>query len=151
MQQQEQQDAELAKRPSVEAQVARLTEARDAVRDRLTADLGLTQWSDRGNAGSSGCASFPESRGDESNLATMLLTGGVPDAQWREAASIVQQATEGYGFGPLQTVADQPGVHEIYVVGDYGAVMRFGTSVNATLGVRTGCHLKAALLPAPGG
>lgn len=52
MDQRQEQDAQLAERPSSESEVARLTEVRDAVRSRIEADLGLASWTVTGDGGS---------------------------------------------------------------------------------------------------
>ena len=143
------QETELAQRPTAEQEVARLTEARDAVRDRLAGELGLTSWSDRGNANSAGCADFPASRGITSFVASLGLEGGVPDAQWTRAAELVAATGADFGFGPAEVVVDQPGQHEIVLLGERGSRLRFSSLTNASLALETGCHLPAAVATAP--
>ena len=140
-----QQETELAQRPTAEQEVARLTEARDAVRDRLASELGLTRWSDRGNANSAGCADFPASRGITNFVASLGLEGGVPDEQWARAAEAVEATAGDYGFGAAETVVDKPGQHEIVLLGEHGSRLRFGTLMNASLALETGCHLPAGV------
>ena len=144
-----QQETELAQRPTAEQAVARLTEARDAVRDRPARELGLTRWIDRGNTNSAGCADFPDSRGITSFVESLGLEGGVLDEQWTRAAELVETTARGYGFGAAETVVDQPGQHEVVLRGERGSLLRFGTLMNATLALETGCHLPAAVAATP--
>lgn len=144
MERSQQHDAELQQRPTLEQAQARLTTARDEIRDQLADLLGLTRWSDRGNANGAGCTEFDNSSGKTAFLSTLLLTGGVPDAQWQEAADLVAQVAGSYGFGDVDVVVDKPGQHEIVLRGEYGSRIRFGTLSNATLSLATGCHLLAA-------
>ena len=105
------QEAALAQRPTAEQEVARLTRARDAVRERLATELGLTAWSDRGNANSAGCADYPKSRGITSFVSSLGLADGVPDERWTRAAELVVTTAADYGFGAVETVVDAPGQH----------------------------------------
>lgn len=144
MDQRQTQDAELAQRPSLEEETARLTQARDEIRDRLAAELGLTAWSERDNGDAAGCADFEDSSGVTAFLPSLLLTGGVPDAQWPQAADLVSQVAGEHGFGSVDVVVDAPGEHEIVLRGERGSLLRFGTLANATLALETGCHLPEA-------
>lgn len=137
----------MAQRPTAEQEVARLTEARDAVRERLAGELGLTTWIDRGNANSAGCSDFPDSRGSTNFVASLGLEGGVPDEQWTRAAELVEAMASDFGFGAAETVVDQPGQHEFVLLGERGSRLRFGTLMNASLAVETGCHLPVDLVP----
>jgi hypothetical protein len=152
MQLRQEQNAQLAGRPTSEERVAELTRAQDAVRVRLEQELGLTRWSDTGlGDGGAGCAEFPVSDGRTASLSGLLLTGGVPDAQWDRAAVLTEQVLRDFGFGAAETVVDNPGEHEVVLRGQLGALVRFGTLANATLALETGCHLPAdvaaSLLP----
>lgn len=149
METRQQQEAELASRPTSEERVAELTQARDAVRDRLRAELGLSNWSETDIAGRSGCSEFSSSRGNSVSVPALLLTGGVPDAQWDRAAGLVGEVMAAYNFGPVEVVVDNPGEHEIVVHGEWGALLRFGTLANATLALGTGCHLPAGVAASP--
>ena len=140
-----QQEVALAQRPTAEQEVARLTRARGAVRERLATELGLTAWSDRGNANSAGCADYPASRGTTSFVSSLGLAGGVPDEGWPRAAELVVTTAADYGFGSAETVVDEPGQHEIVLRGERGSRLRFSTLTNATVAMETGCHLPAAI------
>lgn len=139
----QQENAQLADRPTSEERVAELTRAQDAVRARLEQELGLTRWSDTELGGGAGCAEFPVSDGRTAFLSGLTLTGGVPDAHWDRAAVLTEQVLRDFGFGAAETVVDNPGEHEVVLRGQLGALVRFGTLANATLALETGCHLPA--------
>lgn len=141
------QEAELARRVTAEQEVARLTGLRDRLRQVLTAELGLTRWSERDNAGTAGCADFPDSRGVSSFLASLALEGGVPDAAWPRAAELVERTAAEYGFGAAQTVVDRPGQHEVVLDGERGTRLRVSSLLNATVALETGCHLPEGATP----
>lgn len=144
MDERDRQNAVLRERPALEAQVARLTEARDAVRDALAAEVGLTAWSDTEQTGGAGCGELDESDGRTVFLSTLLLTGGVPDEKWPRAVEVVERTAGEYGFGPADVVVDQPGEHEIVLQGEWESRLRFGSILDATLSLETGCHLPEA-------
>lgn len=100
--------------------------------------------SERDNVDAAGCADFEQSSGVTAFLPTLLLTGGVPDAQWLTASDLVEQAAGEHGFGAAEVVVDAPGEHEIVLRGERGSLLRFGTLANATLAIETGCHLPEA-------
>lgn len=141
MDEREQQNAELRKRPTSEAEVARLTEAQEAVRTRLTADLPLGPWTRSEPSGSAGCAEYDQADGQTVFLPGLLLQGGVPDDVWPRAVEVLQNTAAGYGFGTAEVVVDRPDEHEVVLRGERGALLRFGTLANATLQVESGCHL----------
>lgn len=141
MSDQQSQNAMLRERPSLEQEQARLTAVRDEVRNSLADRLGLTEWSqpDQGNA--AGCADYPDSDGRTAFLPLLALSGGVPDATWDQAVTVVEDVAGGAGFGPAETVVDRPGQHEVVLRGERESLLRFGTLQNATLRLEAGCHL----------
>lgn len=137
---------ELLQRPPLESEVARLEALRTAVRDALSAELGLTRWSDRDDATGAACDDFDDVDARTAFLDSLLLTGGVPDAQWPKAVDVLAKVAGGSGFGAPETVVDNPGEHEVVLRGERGSLIRFGTgSKNATLAVEAGCHLPEAI------
>ena len=122
------QNALLRERPTSEVQVARLTAARDAIREQLAVGLGLTAWSDRDNRDVAGCSELDESAGRTVLVSSLLLTGGVPDAVWPQAVNLTQQAAAAFGFGAVDVVVDRPGEHEIVLRGQWGALLRSAAS-----------------------
>jgi hypothetical protein len=142
MSEREQQNAQLRERPTSEAEVARLTEAQEAIRARLEA-VPLGPWTSSLSEGTAGCGDLDKSDGRTVFLPGLFLEGGVPDDAWPRAVDAVAAAAEGYGFGPAEVVVDNPGEHEVVLRGERGALLRFGTLENATLQLETGCHLPA--------
>ncbi len=135
----------LLKRPTLEAETARISAVRDAVRDALSTRLGLDRWSDRGNADEAGCADFDDLKASTRFLSSLLLTGGVPDAQWDAAVAVVAEVAGRAGFGAPETVANKPGEHDVVLRGERGSRLTFGTGIHATLALEVGCHLPAAM------
>lgn len=142
MDKRQEQDALLRERPSSEDAEARMAQARDAVREALAAELGLTAWTDMDDRDRAGCdGDLADSSGRTVFVSGLLLKGGVPDADWPRAVEVVQQAAGTYGFTELDIVVDNPGQHELVMLGEHGALLRFGTIRDATLSLQTGCHL----------
>lgn len=130
----------LRARPSLESELARLTDLRDAVAAALGGRVRLTGWEPVGETDQSFC-------GDDTGDAriamppTLRRTGGVPDDRWQQTVEVVAEVAAGAGFGPPETVVDAPGEHEVVLRGTYESLLRFGTLANATLALQTGCHL----------
>lgn len=135
------QDAELRERPTLEQEQERLTAVRDDVRDALGQRLGLTAWREPDAGNAAGCADFPHSAGFTAFLPLLLLSSGVPDAQWAEAVTVVEEVAGQAGFGAAETVVDRPGQHEVVLRGERDSMLRFGSMIDATLALETGCHL----------
>ena len=74
-------------------------------------------------------------------MSSLLLTGGVPEAAWPQAGTLVQQRAATFGFRAVDVVVDRPGEHEIVLRGEWGSLLRFGSLKNATSSLETGCHL----------
>jgi hypothetical protein len=148
MSEREQQNAQLRERPTSQAEVARLTEAQEAIRARLE-EVPLGPWTSSLSEGTAGCGDLDESDGRTVFLPGLFLEGGVPDAVWPRAVEAVQTAAAEYGFGAAEVVVDDPGEHEVVLRGERGALLRFGTLANATLQLETGCHLPADVHAAP--
>ncbi len=133
--------AALLKRPTLEAETARITAVRDAVRDALSTRLRLDAWSDLGSADEAGCADFTDIKARTRFLSSLLLKGGVPDATWPAAVKVVAEVAGPAGFGAPEAVVDRPGQHDVVLRGERGSRLTFGTMANATLALEVGCHL----------
>ena len=134
----------LLKRPTLEAAAAVLVQLRDGIRDRISADLGLDQWSDQDDTTEAGCSEFPGLGAGTAFPSSLLLTAGVPDEQWDAAVRLVTEVAGQQGFGAAETVVNRPRQHEVVLRGDDGALLRFSTRAHATLSLESGCHLPAA-------
>lgn len=89
-----------------------------------------------------GCGESAEISGTTASLPSLLLTGGVPDAVWTQAADVVADVVGEAGFGAVDVVVDNSGEHEIVLRGER-IVAAVRTLANATLALQTGCHLPA--------
>lgn len=136
---------QMMERPDIEQASQRYVEMGAAIRDKLVADIGLPPWKERSDSGgSSSCREFPgvdtgdkESRG----LPLVFSEANLPDENWPRAVQIVTEIAGKYGFGAPLTLVDNPGNHEISLKDGYGAEISFGTKVNTSLLIQTGCHL----------
>ena len=137
-------DAVLRGRPTLEQEQARLTAVGEQVRDALSSRLGLSMWSQADPGNAAGCGDDPDSDGFVAFLPLLALTGGVPDGQWNQAVTVVEEVAGGAGFGKAERVVDQPGQHEVVLRGERESLLRFGTTLDATLRLETGCHLPQA-------
>lgn len=133
----------LRDRPSIEAEVARLTEARDAVAEALGSRLGLDGWGVLDEGSTAGCADAPDAGGQTVFLPALLREGGVPDEAWDRAVEVVAEVAGAEGFGAPETVVDSPGQHQVVLRGERESLLRFSTLQRATLELETGCHLPA--------
>jgi hypothetical protein len=150
MDEREQQNAQLRERPTSESEVARLTEAQEAIRVRLEA-VPLGPWTPSLSEGTAGCGDLGMSDGRTVFLPGLFLEDGVPDEVWPRAVDAVRAAAGEYGFGSPEVVVDDPGEHEVVLRGERGALLRFGTLQSATLQLETGCHLPAKIHAASSG
>lgn len=140
---------ELLQRPSLEDETRRVTAARDEIRDALSAQLGLTRWTDQDRPGEAGCGEDLDLPGTTGSTSTLLLAGGVPDDQWAAAVQVVTDVAARHGFGAPQIVIDRPGQHDAEWPGERESRIVFGTVTNATLRLEYGCHLPAAARGGP--
>jgi hypothetical protein len=138
------QNAALQGRPTMEQEQERLTAVSDEVVRALGSRLGLTAWSPVDEGDTAGCADYPDSDGYTTFLPLLKLTGGVPDEQWAQAVTVVQEVAGVAGFGAAETVVDRPGQHEVVLRGERESLLRFGSMLDATLHLEAGCHLSKA-------
>lgn len=135
--------AKLMQRPDIEQTVTTYGEMSSKIRERLTTELGRS-WEQDSEGSASGCGNEFDlgSDADVRHLPRWVSWGKLPDDQWPRAEVIVGEIVEGYGFGKAPAViVDRQGDHEVVYKKPDGALVTFGTAVNTTLSVRTGCHL----------
>jgi hypothetical protein len=147
---------ELARRPDIDAIDARYQGMLAAIRDTLVAEIGLHPWLPSGNSvnASIGGGPFAQLGGDGEirRYTSGMSPGNVSDADWPRATAIVADLAGQYGFVAPTVVVDRPGDHEVSFPGEYGGELLFGTAVNTTLSLTTGCHLtREAYLRGPSG
>jgi hypothetical protein len=142
---QQQQFAELMKRPTLDEIAARYEEMRGKIRSKLSSDLGITDWIDKHDGRQSGCANeFPEvSSGDavRSFMSFIISPKSVPPEKWSAATAIVSEIGYGYGFGQKGLQVDRAPHFEFELKDQYLAVLSLSTEKSTVLSVETGCHL----------
>jgi hypothetical protein len=149
--QKSQQFNELMKRPDIDQAVARYEEMYTKVRNQLSVVVPTLKWQQTSDVSSSGCgrefaavdAGAPEFDAVERGLPNWMAEGKIPDAQWDQAIAVVRSVAQGYGFDTGEITVNRPSDHEIVFHDQYKAELNFGTAVNTTLLLRTGCHLTA--------
>lgn len=136
---------ELMKRPHIEAMEADYLGMMATIRDTLIAEIGVEPWAPaREPISGSGCGGDLASlRGDGAirRYSSGASPGNIADSDWPRALKLVTELANEQGFGAPQVVVDRPGDHEVSLKDAYGAELLFGTAVNTTLSVSTGCHL----------
>jgi hypothetical protein len=140
----DEQYAELLKRPDLEQTEADARKMLDEIRGELVSRVGIAPWEPgKGEAYTgSACGDFPNISGAEKRrFSSGRSPGNLPDAKWAEAVELVKSIAGRYGFDQQGTVVDRPGDHEVTFGNNYGAELWFGTAVNTTLSLTTGCHL----------
>lgn len=136
--------SELAARPTSQQMIIRYQDMLQLVRDRLDAELGPFDWFRIRDDTRSGCGSaFPSELGGRTvTLAPWGFEAAIPDEQWPRAAQIVADTAAAYGFATAGLQIDEPGRHTANGLDStLGAHYSFGTQVNTSIQVTTGCHL----------
>jgi hypothetical protein len=138
--------AELASRPTSEEMVTRYTQMLQSIRDRLDTELGPFTWFQARPRSESTCGfDFPAQLGGRTiTLPAWAFEANIPDQQWPHARQIVADIAAEYGFASMGVQIDAPGRHVAHGTDTtLGAHYRFGTHVNTSIQVTTGCHLPA--------
>jgi hypothetical protein len=142
---------ELMTRPDIDQAVARYEQMYTKVRDQITALAPTLTWKPANPPSSASCgndfaavnADLPKNDAEIKGLANWMADGNLPDAQWDQAIAVVRSVAQGYGFDTGEITVNRPSDHEIVFHDQYKAELNFGTAVNTTLLLRTGCHLTA--------
>ena len=134
----------LMKRPNLTQAEADYQSMFQAIRERLTAEVGVADWvPDNEPISGSSCG------GDISNLEGAevrrydagMSPGNLPDAAWDRALAIVTNVAGQHGFGAPKVIVSGPNEHEVSFSNTYNGELLFGTGANTILGGSTGCHL----------
>lgn len=143
----EQQLQEMLTRPDIEQVSRRYEDMRMEIQGRLTSDIGLAPWTEDADSGArSSCRAYPDvDTGDKESrsLPAWYVEANVPDEKWSQTLAIITEIAGKYGFGAPQILVDNPGRHEISMRNGYGAETSFGTRINTSMLILTGCHLTA--------
>lgn len=136
---------ELTRRPDIDVVDTRYRGMLDAIRDKLVAEIGLPPWIPTGNPVNASVGRGPFARlggdGEIRRFTSGISPGTVSDVDWPRATAIVAELAGPFGFAAPTVVVDRPGDHEVSLPGEYGGELLFGTAVNTTLSLTTGCHL----------
>jgi hypothetical protein len=138
--------AKLASRPTSEEMVTRYDQMQQRIRDRIDAELGPHTWFQANDGAESTCGfDFPTSLGGRTvHLPLWGFEGNIPDQDWPRARQLVADIAAKYGFASAGAQIDTPGRHDAGGIDTtLGAYYRFGTAVNTSIQVTTGCHLPA--------
>ena len=75
-------------------------------------------------------------------LPCLLLRRGLPGAEWKKAAKIVEKVGRAHGFDVVKVVVDRPGDFTMTgPVEGWGGATTSGWLKNTVIGIRTGCHV----------
>lgn len=131
--------------PDIETMESKYQGLLATIRERLVAEIGIRPWQQSGQMVSgSGCGgdlSALRGDGEIRRYRSGKSPGNIADADWPRALRLVASIAQEQGFGGPATVVDRAGDHEVSLKDQYGAELLFGTAVNTTLSLSTGCHL----------
>ncbi|WP_409184909.1 LppA family lipoprotein [Amycolatopsis sp. VS8301801F10] len=143
---------ELMKRPDIDQAVARYEEMYAKIRAKVTKIVPSLKWTSANPMTSASCgndfaavnADLRRDDAEVKSLASWVAQGKVPDPQWDSVQAAVSDILRGYGFDSGPTVVkNQPSDHYVTYRAPDGSEVTFGSSVNTSATVRTGCHLTA--------
>ena len=137
----------LQARPDLDTALSQYRALLKAIRDQLATEHLTSGWDMFAEPAEARCTEF----GDVgARLDALTRTTGdwsaasITDVDWPRALAIVKKAGGTAGFTTTEVVKDQPGDHDVFIQGPYGAVLEFGTKIKTILGVRSGCHRVSA-------
>jgi predicted LppA-like lipoprotein len=143
----QQQRAELMRRPSLEDASARYQEMLARMRNELTTSFPWMNWRTSQGLTRAGCAEFKVYKEELEThyLGVWVAYGDLSDADWPRAQQVIADIGRSYGFGEPRIMSDRPGNHEITALDQYGASYSIGAGHNIAINGSTGCHLPQAV------
>lgn len=141
-----QQFNDLMQRPDIDQVTARYEEMYIQVRSALSVAFPDLQWRQTSQLTGAACGfKYPglDADDEQRGLPNWMAPGSITDAHWDEAVEVVQNVARNYGFNTVVPTVNRPNDHEVVFYDTYEAELNFGSAVNTTLLVRTGCHLTA--------
>lgn len=140
--------AELMRRPSIEEMITRYDALREQLRSDLTQQLGVASWAKQdGSASRTECVrEYPQVRpgdAEKRHLDTWFSPTPIAPADWNKAKSIVSQVAGAQGFTKTKLVIDRPDDLQLDLADSYGAELSFGAAKNTIIALTTGCHMAA--------
>ncbi|MFD8494931.1 LppA family lipoprotein [Amycolatopsis sp. NPDC059657] len=141
----QQQQAQLATRPTLDDAVAGYEKLRAAIRDRLTSEFGVAQWVEEPNSAEfAGCApQFPDVTEQEASKKFLSRWSSPTSllARWGEVKEVVREVASGSGFTTVALDTNQAGDAELTLTDQLGAQLSVGSGKNTVVALTTGCHL----------
>jgi hypothetical protein len=147
-----QQFTQLMQRPDIDQATARYEQMSSRIRDAITTAVPtLKPWQITNPVVSSACgndfaAVDADLRANDAvsrSLNNWLADGSIPADTWPQAVTAARAIVKEYGFDDGEVVVDRPSNRTIVFHDQYKAELNFGTAVNTTLLMGTGCHLTA--------
>ncbi|MGL4306625.1 MAG: LppA family lipoprotein [Mycobacteriaceae bacterium] len=136
---------QLMDRPTLEDTVARLTQMQEDIITALSTAIPTIAWKPYREPGGAGCDQpLTISDGHSRTLTGWSIEGGISDADWPQALDIVTRIARSYGFAEPGFYVDKPGRHDARYQDDLGNYFSFGTYLNASIAIGTGCFLPQA-------
>jgi hypothetical protein len=138
--------AELMRRPSIEEMIIRYDALREQLRSDLTKQLGLGSWAKQsGSASRTECvreyAQVRPGDAEKRHLDTWFSPTAIAPADWEKAKSIVSQVAGAQGFTKTKLVIDRPDDLQLDLADSFGAELSFGSVKNTIIALTTGCHM----------
>jgi hypothetical protein len=135
---------ELQARPDIEQTMTKYNQLMTDLKTALT-DAGITgAWKTIRHADSGACSDYGDAGANELNAENRSTPSwsstGIPETDWPRALDILKRVTTAAGFTTIEVPKDEPGNHDLFIQGPYGAVLDFGTQVNTVMSIRSGCH-----------
>lgn len=136
---------EVAKRPKVEAILAKYRSFQVDLLGELDAHFGNRRWYAFSKLESGVCDGSEPKDGQMFSLPAMTFDGSYPAQNWDRVRDLVIQIGKKHGFGHVTVIADRPNNltlvgHDVANDGQY----YFALGANAVLGINTGCLLWGA-------
>ncbi|WIX98646.1 LppA family lipoprotein [Amycolatopsis mongoliensis] len=140
--------AELMRRPSIEEMISRYETLREQLRSDLTQQLGVVSWAKQdGSPSRTECVrEYPQVRpgdAEKRHLDTWFSPTAIAPADWEKAKSIVSQAAGAQGFTKTKLVIDRSDDLQLDLADSFGAELSFGSTKNTIIALTTGCHMAA--------
>jgi Lipoprotein confined to pathogenic Mycobacterium len=141
--------AELMQRPDSDQAVARYEDMYAKIRTQLTTTFPQFTWYISDPPGGASCGREFDALDKTGTtydavtkgLANWAANGGLSDAQWEQALTVIRPIVHSYGFSTEVRTLDRPRDHQVDFFDPYGANFQLGAAVNTTLLLITGCHL----------
>jgi hypothetical protein len=135
---------QLQARPDIEQTMTKYNQLMTDLKTALT-DAGITgAWTEIHAAGEAACSDYGDEGANELNAENRSTPSwsstGIPETDWPRALEILKRVTRAAGFTTIEVPHDEPGSHDLFIQGPYGAVLDFGTRVYTVMSIRSGCH-----------